>query len=276
MIVGQPATRTITLLAEGATLGVLPELYKDNMPKHLKAYPDQPVLKEEANDKGMRAFREEKIALIPGQVGSYTLPAIEIQWWNTRTRKMETARIAERTIIATAAIGSTQALDATPPIVSPAPATTEKKAQQGKGTLQQINTPWFWLALFFATAWLVTLGYFLSRKAGQTEKQQAIVEKKSPVNKNLKKACSINDPIMAKDALLVWGREQFNQSSLTKVSAQCDQPLQDEIRSLNTVLYKENTQEWQGAGLWNAFQNNKTLDKEDTDLVDPLQPLFKI
>jgi hypothetical protein len=49
------------------------KLYQDNMPRNLKAYPDQPVLKEEAKEDGMVAFREEKIALIPGQAGQEIL-----------------------------------------------------------------------------------------------------------------------------------------------------------------------------------------------------------
>jgi hypothetical protein len=64
--------------------------------------PTQPMAK---ND-GMVAFREEKIALIPGQAGSYTLPPIEIPWWNTQTQKMEVARIAARTLTAIAATSS--------------------------------------------------------------------------------------------------------------------------------------------------------------------------
>jgi hypothetical protein len=276
MIVGQPNTRTITLFVEGATVGVLPELYRDNMPKNLKAYPDQPVLKEEAKEDGMVAFREEKIALIPGQAGSYTLPAIEIPWWNTRTQKMEIARIPEQTISATVAAGSVTTLEPTPPIGSPTLATTNKNEKQGFGAFQQINTIWFWLALFFACGWLATIVFFLSRKAGNTEQKQVAVEKKSLADKILKKACINNDPIMAKDALLQWGREKFNQSSLSKIAELCDQPLQAEIVILNAALYSAKKAEWQGAELWAEFQNYKSADAEQAGQVDPLQPLFNI
>ncbi|OQK15404.1 hypothetical protein AU255_18215 [Methyloprofundus sedimenti] len=278
MIVGQPATRTITLLVEGATVGILPELYKDNMPQNLKAYPDQPVLEEEAKEDGIISIREEKIALIPGQAGTYTLPAIEIPWWNTQTRKMEIARIAERTITAVAATGSTVPLEPTAPLVSPAPATINENTQQPEtGTFLQIKTLWFWLALFFACAWLVTLVYFLSRKTDHTEKQPFAVEKKSAVDKSLKKACTNNDPVMAKNALLQWGREKFKQSSLSKIAEQCEQPLQGEILSLNAILYGNvSTQTWQGAELWTAFQNHKPDTVAGKDQTDPLQPLFKI
>ena len=80
---------------------------------------------------------------------------------------------------------------------------------------------------------------------------------------------------MAKDALLQWGRENFNQSNLTKIAQQCDTTLRDEILSLNSVLYSTNTEAWQGTDLWSAFQNNKSTDTKKNEDFDPLQPLFK-
>ena len=78
MKVGEPLTRTLTLLAKGTTVGQLPELNTTVTSDQLKAYPDQPVLQEQKKVEGLLAFREEKIALIPSKAGNYTLPAIEI------------------------------------------------------------------------------------------------------------------------------------------------------------------------------------------------------
>ncbi|NOQ14744.1 MAG: protein BatD [Methyloprofundus sp.] len=277
MTVGEPITRSITLFVEGATVGSLPELYKKNMPAHLKAYPDQPVLKSEGREAGMVALREEKIALIPGQAGTYILPAIEVHWWNTRTRQAEVARIPERTISAVAALDSADKQINQTPAIAPAPAATAQA--EGKSTLnQQENVLWFWLSLFFASAWVLTLIYFLSRKSRVTDNkpQQLSSEKVLAVNKALKQACKENDPAMAKDVLLQWGRENFKQSSLSKIAQQCDQSLQDEILLLNTVLYANNTEDWQGSNLWAAFQSNKAGYSEKSAPLDPLQPLFKI
>jgi hypothetical protein len=46
MKVGEPLTRTLTLLAKGATVGQLPELNNAKIDDLLKAVPDQPVLQE--------------------------------------------------------------------------------------------------------------------------------------------------------------------------------------------------------------------------------------
>ncbi|WP_162232508.1 BatD family protein, partial [Methylogaea oryzae] len=94
---GEPLTRTLKLRALASTVGNLPELAAA-APPGLRAYPDQPALNEERTPKGLKASREEKIALIPAQAGSYTLPEIAIPWWNTETDREEIARVPARTL----------------------------------------------------------------------------------------------------------------------------------------------------------------------------------
>ncbi len=277
MVVGEPITRTISLFVEGITVGALPELYKNNMPAYLKAYPDQPVLKEEAKDSGMVALREEKIALIPGKAGSYTLPEIKVPWWNTGTQKMEVAVIAERTIIAVPAVDSNGNTQAPLSVISPLPLSVPE-AENESVSLQENHDLWFWLTIFFACAWIATLIYFLSKKTKETKdiKPQIAKEKEVAILKMLKQACINNEPVMVKDVLLKWGRKEFKQSSLTNIAQQCDAALLDEIHSLNAILYSNNAEAWQGNALWLAFQSNQSTRAEKRETLDPLQPLFKI
>jgi len=60
MKVGEPLTRTLTLLAKGTTVGQLPEINIGKIDDRLKTYPDQPVLQEQKKPEGLIAFREEK------------------------------------------------------------------------------------------------------------------------------------------------------------------------------------------------------------------------
>ncbi len=276
-VVGEPITRTLTLFAEGATIGALPELSAANMPEHLKAYPDQPILKEEARDNGMIALREEKIAFIPNKAGRYTLPAIEVFWWNTNTQQMESARIAEQTITAVAATGSTEKQNQPAPPLTSAPILTAP-VENKRIDEQQDKGLWLWLTVFFATAWVSTLVYFLLRKPrmGKIRQAELTAKKEDAADKMLKQACTNDNPIMAKDALLQWGREHFKQSSLNHIAQHCDKQLQNEILSLNAVLYSKTKETWQGNALWQAFQNNKSTNTEKKEHLDPLQPLFKI
>ena len=278
MKVGEPITRTLSLLIKGATQGALPELYTDNMPENLKAYPDQPTLKETAKDDSMMAYREEKIALIPGFGGTYTWPAMEIPWWNTTTQKMEVARIAEQTITATAVSNANKSVTPTPKIVTE---TSTPIAVGNNPTVTAVSANerlWFWLTIFFAGAWLVTLVYFLSRNSKKTQKEASLAtyKKAGTIDKTLKKACTNNEAALAKEALIRWGREQFNQSSLTKIAEQCAPAFQSEILALNGILYDGKNKEWQGATLWTAFKKNQSITTKQTTDAEPLPPLFKI
>ena len=276
MKVGEPITRTLSLLIKGVTQGALPELYADNMPANVKAYPDQPTLKETAKDDSMIAYREEKIALIPGLAGTYTLPAIEIPWWNTATKKMEVARIAEQTM--TAVAGTSNSVAPTQKVEPATPAPIAIDNNPIVTTSSADESLWFWLAIFFAGAWLATLIYLLSRNSKKTQQESnlATTEKTGNVDKILKKACTTNEPALAKEVLIEWGREQFNQSSLTKIAEQCAPALQNEILALNGILYGGKNKDWQGAALWTAFKENQPVTTKQTTEAEPLPPLFKI
>jgi len=118
----------------------------------------------------------------------------------------------------------------------------------------------------------------LSRNSKKTQKESnlATTEKTGNVDKTLKKACTTNEPALAKEALIEWGREQFNQSSLTKIAEQCAPALQSEILALNGILYGGENKEWQGAALLTAFKENQPITTKQTTKAEPLPPLFKI
>ncbi|MDD5632335.1 MAG: BatD family protein [Methylococcales bacterium] len=274
MKVGEPLTRTLTLLAKGTTVGQLPELNTTNTNDRLKAYPDQPVLQEQKKADGLQAFKEEKIALIPSKAGSYTLPAIEIPWFNTKSQKMEVARIPETTITALAAAGTQSAPVA--PVVTPA---TPEKIETGpviKGP-QQINI-WLWVSVFLATGWLLTLIYFLTNRTVT----KPIIENNGPeINlkeciKNLKIACNNDNALASKDALLEWGRQKFNVSNLGAIAMFCDARLRDEILHLNHVLYGKEAGQWQGKKLFQAFTENKAREKIAMTEDKSLEPLYRL
>ncbi|MDD5265695.1 MAG: BatD family protein [Methylococcales bacterium] len=274
MKVGEPLTRTLTLLAKGTTVGQLPELNTTNTNDRLKAYPDQPVLQEQKKADGLQAFKEEKIALIPSKAGSYTLPAIEIPWFNTKSQKMEVARIPETTITALAAAGTQSAPVA--PEVTPA---TPEKIETGsviKGP-QQINI-WLWVSVFLATGWLLTLIYFLTNRTVT----KPIIENNGPeINlkeciKNLKIACNNDNALASKDALLEWGRQKFNVSNLGAIAMFCDARLRDEILHLNHVLYGKEAGQWQGKKLFQAFTENKAREKIAMTEDKSLEPLYRL
>jgi len=276
MKVGEPLTRTLTLIAKGATVGSLPELSSSKTDAQLKTYPDQPILKEQKTTDGLLAMREEKIAIIPSKTGNYTLPAVKIPWFNTQTKKMETASIPETTI---SVVGGAATAPAT------ATATPEASTQTAQSTpiiqapaAEQPTSNWLWVSLLLALGWLVTLFYFLTQRPALpvvTVDNNAELNLKDCINQ-LKKACADNNAQAAKNALLAWGSAKFNATSLGMIADCCDARLHDEILQLNQVLYAKDAPAWSGKKLFQAFVENNARAKMPAVGNDGLEPLFRL
>jgi hypothetical protein len=280
MKVGEPLTRTLTLLAKGTTVGQLPELNTNQTNEQLKVYPDQPVLQEQKKTDGLLAVREEKTAIIPSKAGSYTLPAIEIPWFNTQTQKIEIARISATKISASAVGGQTE-----PAAITPSTTTATQQnnsipaAQQSPQSTSQETSIWLWVSALLALGWLTTLIILLRKRA---PKNQVIEEDPTEINlkeaiKHLKVACKQNDPVAAKNALLTWGKLKFNSHNLGSLAEFCDARLRDEILSLNQTLYGKAVGQWQGKKLFQTFTEFKALEKITSPTEDKsLEPLYRL
>lgn len=270
---GEPVTRTISLFVKGVTVSILPELQKQKLPKQIKAYPDQPILKESPQGRTLVSFREEKIALIASEVGTYTLPAIEIPWWNTKTQTQEMAVIVEKQFVVIAGeLNNNKALQQEISILNPAEVAMEPVG------IKQENNLWFILTLFFGNAWLLTLLYLLLNRNSKNKiiQPQKIQKKAVSSIKQLKLACAKNDSNQAKQVLLDWGREAFQKNSLEAIAQECHNPLKEEIQRLNIVLYSKALENWQGDALLDAFQQHESLVIDTKKTEDGLPPLFKI
>lgn len=68
MKLGEPLTRTLTLLAQGTTVAQLPELLGISKTRHLKTYPDQPILKEKISG-GYHCLQRRKNCLYSIKTG---------------------------------------------------------------------------------------------------------------------------------------------------------------------------------------------------------------
>jgi len=277
MKVGEPLTRTLTLLAKGTTVGQLPEINIGKIDDRLKTYPDQPVLQEQKKPEGLIAFREEKIAIIPSKAGFYKLPAIEIPWFNSQSQKMEIAKIPEIAITALDAAGTQQA-PVTP--VAPAEVQQPQKAEQSTPitTPPQQQNIWLWVSVFLASGWLATLAYFLIKRSAKrpvAEKSEQEIRLEDSV-KSLKKACADNNATAAKDALLAWGRQKYGAASLGAIAELSDARLRDEVLHLNRILYSREPDQWQGKKLFQAFVENKAREKIAVTDDDKLEPLYRL
>ncbi len=273
--VGEPLTRTITLVAKGATVGQLPELVGQTSIAGVKTYPDQPLLKEDKQSDGLIAKREEKIAYIANKPGEYTLPALAVSWFNTKTQKTEVARLPEMKITAVAAEGQP----------TPAPVTSQQPQAVTENPAGGAQVPafdsFFWQGLsgFLGLGWLLNIAWFYWRKPRKTAmaEQPAEPAPQRNLQKDLKAACRQNNPQAAKQALLSWGKQQFAADNLDALGQFCAGTLQNEIRLLNQSLYSAEQNSWNGQALWQAFSQFKTDTQQQPRPQDEtLEPLYRL
>jgi len=91
---GDAVEMTYQATLEGLPAMFLPDLFTDPELPGLTVYAQEPVIKDEDG----RAVREEKLTLVFDGGGEFTLPAVELGWWDTRLNELATARIDELTI----------------------------------------------------------------------------------------------------------------------------------------------------------------------------------
>lgn len=257
---GEPITRTLTLKAEGATVGLLPEL-NPQVPEagDIKQYPDQPVLKEEKRQDGLASVRQQKTALIAPRPGTYRLPAVEIPWWNVKADKMEIAKLPERTWTVSPA-AQAPAPEPAPPAPEAAPQTPPAPAAPAvaQPSPAPVQGPWFWLALLFGVGWLGTgLAWWLSRRprtAAEAPPSAASQPERHWIEA-VERACRANDPAAAKRALVAWASRRWPEPGAEALARHCGGTMGREIDRLNRALYGGGGAEWQGAELWRCFKD---------------------
>jgi len=288
MKVGEPLTRTLTLVAKGATDGQLPELNNTISNGTLKAYSDQPVLQEQKSPDGLLSIREEKIALIPSEAGEYSLPAITIPWFNTETKRLETASLPAVKLSASGAVAANPPAPASTATIVPPDASQETPKGPTLNTTTTSSTAtanaWFWpgLCAFLALAWLGTLIYFMfarkPKSADITHDSQNLALQNH--HRALKQACHSNDAQRAKTVLLDWGEQQFGCNNLGVLAGCCEARLRDEILLLNQTLYGQNAATWHGKKLYQYFSENsaraKLSERENKTIDKTLEPLYRL
>ncbi|BBL73854.1 BatD family protein [Methylomagnum ishizawai] len=274
---GDPLTRTLTLKAQGATVGLLPEISATAtaLPDAIKQYPDQPIQNEEKSISGLIGIRQEKTAMMASKPGTYTIPALEIPWWNTLENRMETARIPERTLTVQAA--ATRQIPETPAPTGEASKpsrTTEPPNAALPATVSQTSGPWFWLVFLFGFGWISTgLAWWLSKRSNRKPSIPVNSDGGIPTHKlvlAIEHACKTNDAVAARKALSDWVNNHRPRSEPQHYGSR----LAKEIKLLDQCLYGRGQSAWEGQGLWQSFRDHIESMARDVPRKPTLEPLY--
>ncbi|NVZ42251.1 protein BatD [Pseudomonas sp. 21615526] len=258
--VGDSLTRSLTLKAEGLAGAQLPPLALSDIPG-LRRYPDQPVLSNQNNDRGLIGSREDREALVPNRVGALELPAVDVVWWNTHEDHLERTSLPARTLqVAT-----------NPSLIVDTPASPTVITAPDNDSL------WIWQLTSLILACTTLLGFGLWWRARwQPAILRAAQTGPSPrtLLDDLKRASQANDPQATRQALDAWARQQ--PETLADMATRFV-PLSDALDGLNGALYSESGQYWQGEELWRAVKAIPMAEREqdpagDSTSLPPLYP----
>ena len=278
--IGEPVTRTLTLFADGLTSAQLPDI-KIELPAALKQYPDQPLLRDRESREGITGIRQVKVAIVPNRSGHFTLPAINLNWWNLVENRMETAVIPEQQIEVTPAAGDQQRpVAAAPPATSASP----RPAQQVSASNYP---PAAWpvaLTLFFALGWLGTsIAWWYRAKRVHRVDSVNTPNRSKPEKADLRAlrtACLGNEPEAAGRALLAWGGYYWPDAPPLTLGGIAEKTanagLKKEIALLERSLYAETSSPWQGAELWKHLDKEPKADAGKPQTEEPVVPLHPV
>jgi hypothetical protein len=297
--VGEPVTRTIDITAQGVTTAQLPDLVPQT-PAGIKVYPDQPQSKSHSENDTLVAQKILKTALVPSQPGKFTLPEVQLSWWDTHAKRAQVARLPAREVqILPAPAGSSPAPTTAP---APTPAQSPNAAQNPRaespgpaetGTAAKIEDRprytdyWPRIAAGLGFAWLLTTALWL-RARGRGRPRSAATEALSdstPTNPRkilaqVEKACQRNDPKAARQALLEWAAANWPQDPpkrLEDLARRLGSEPTETLRELDRGLYSSAPSSWDGLAAWHRL--SPALIKEKRAAASkrqksPLPPLY--
>ena len=225
--------------------------------------------REAFSRQGQRFARAQfRGVIIPAQAGTFELPPIEVNWWDTNAEQMRTASIPARTIEVHEPAGGTPSPLAQPPATDTDSQRTPPPLSLPTDT--QADAAWWSpAATLFALLWLLTLlgmAYLLMFKRPHRSTPEKTPSGKAKGNvpaasrqplQQLKQACKGQDPKAARHALQQWINSRAGKSVSPENFARDmrSDELLVAVEELNAVLYASDTNEWQGGErLWLAVQ----------------------
>lgn len=293
--VGDPITVDLKLQADGLTAAQLPDVAALlSLPSGLKAYPDQPSLKDATQGADVIGNRDQSVALIADQPGRFNIPELHLSWWDTKANQAREVTLPAQTLAVEPAPGSAPvAAQAQQPAsasqaAAPAPSTA---AANGAGNRQQQpgspsgEGPWKWISLGFGLLWLLTVGAWLGTRRRRTPSSAPsstpnaahATAKASQARAAFQKACESNDAPAARRNLLLWANAIWRGPRIQGLSALAKLLENSEttrlLHALDGACYAQAP--WDGAALAKALPELAFPERDTPSNRRELAPLYR-
>lgn len=275
LAVGVPRTRTLVVEADGLLDTQLPELRLETR-DGIRQYADQPELDREVTDRGLRARRTERYAVLATTPGDIELPGIELPWFNVVSGRWEVARLEPQTLSVL-------------PSAEPPPSAPGTPAEESRPSAVDAVPagPGLWplLSAFLAAGWLATLGLWWRSVHGGRAPRRRVRPAPAPhtnerrLRKRIRAACETDDAGEARRLLLEWAELKFAPDpprSLGALAARLPADVGRDVLDLEAHLYGAAGGRWSGerlaaaVGTLDAVARGAAAPKAET-----LSPLYR-
>jgi hypothetical protein len=260
---GEPVTLNLHLQAQGLTAAQLPDLATlIQWPAGLKAYPDPPRLGNDTQGNTITGTRDQSIALVADQAGRYEVPALRVEWWDTKSGTAKVATLAPQLLDLAPAVAGATATPAPAHAPLAAPAVTTEARTGAAATAGTVASGWRWLSAALLAAWLATLAlwWMMARRKGTRSRAKPPVPPPagpaaSVARAAFRAACERNDAQAARKQLQAWiaaadpALAAAGLGGLARASS--DASLPGLLRQLDRACYGGGT--WEGSALAGAL-----------------------
>jgi hypothetical protein len=290
--VGDPVTVNIHLQAQDTTPAELPDVASLlQLPAGLKAYPDEPKMKDTGQGDTVVSERDQSVALIADQPGQFTVPALHLSWWDTQANQAREAVIPARSIEVAPAPGTQISAQTAPPpaienntqpsAAAPSPAPISSTGNDNRNTPAGAS-PWPWISLALGLLWVGTVVAWLisrrrpSRQTPLTPGGAIPTAGASRARSAFQAACRANDALAARRNLIAWVNAQAPTERIAGLSA-LSKRVEDSntarlLRDLDRACYVGGN--WDGAALAAALEKLTLRERPEAASKPTLAELY--
>jgi hypothetical protein len=267
---GDSIERTITVTATKMQAMVIPPLPLD-APNGIRVYPDQPVVQDQKSERGefLAGHRVQSAKYFIEKEGDYSLPAIELKWWNLSTKHLVTATLPPVHFTA----------NKNPNFVAELPPAVEPVSVQPVEPVSFWRRYRFWIRVALPILVICLLALFVGcfyaprilRRIREWHKQRDVSE--PACFRRFTSACSQNDATRAYPCLLKWvSISSPGESVQDFLSRAADPALTLEMERLGEALFAPGKQNehWQGARLASLVKKHRS------SLVSEIKPRLRL
>jgi hypothetical protein len=271
--VGDSLSRTVVVTAQKMQAMLIPPL-ELSAPEGVRVYPKNPEVEGKKSPIGefLAGVRTERASYVFTRAGDYTLPAVEISWWDLTAQKMKTSKLPAVEIQVNGADSYVSELPPEPP-QGPAPTSRNNLRDYLPVALKAALA----LLLLAVVVFLVyRLGPpLLGRITAARHRRQ---ESEPAYWRRLNQALHRNDASHSYALLLAWIRRAHGDMSLSEfLETSADPQLNQQILALSQTLYAPNTKaSWDGQFISKLLSRRRKVASPavaSNALLPPLNPV---